>query len=128
MPSGEIGKTSIHDVETASFWCQDVEHIDFVHLAVADMNKGWNIATQIEERMHLDDRFGFAKLRLRKHAQAQIDGGRVERINRLIQFHSKAVVDIEFASSLDQAHGEICVNSAIAGKVDPSVKTIMHRV
>lgn len=110
-------KTSIHEVETASFRCQDIEYIDFVHLAIADMNKSWNIATQIEGRMHLDGSLGFAKLRPREHAQAQVDSGSVECINRLLQLYRKTVVGVEFASRLDQAHGEVCVNSAIAGFV-----------
>jgi hypothetical protein len=88
-----------------------------VHLAVADMNKGGDIAAQIEERMHLDGRLGFAKLRPREYAQAQVDSGRIECINCLIQCHSKAVVDVEFASRLDQTYGEVCVYSAIAGFV-----------
>ena len=42
--AGEVGKTMIRAVKAAGFGDQDVEHIDLVHLAVAYMDEGWNIA------------------------------------------------------------------------------------
>src|SRR3989338_10841442 len=57
-PASEVGEAAIHDVKAAGFGYQDVEHIDLVHLAVADVNEGWNIAAQIAQRMHLDGSFG----------------------------------------------------------------------
>ena len=47
VPAGKIGEAPIHDVKAASFGYQNVEHIDLVHLAIADMNEGWNIAAQV---------------------------------------------------------------------------------
>ncbi len=43
-PARKIGKAAIHDVKTASFEYQDIEYIDLVHLAIADVDEGWNIA------------------------------------------------------------------------------------
>ena len=48
VPASKIGEAPIHDVKAASFGYQDVEHIDLVHLAIADMNEGWNIAAQVK--------------------------------------------------------------------------------
>lgn len=42
------GEAPIHDVKAASFGYQNIEHIDLVHLAIADMNEGWNIAAQVK--------------------------------------------------------------------------------
>ena len=83
-PASEIGETPIHDVKAAGFWYQDIEHIDLVHLAVADVNEGWNVAAQVEQRMHLDRRFCLAKARPRENAQAQVDRRGVECVNGLL--------------------------------------------
>ena len=61
VPARKIGEAPIHDVKAASFGCQDVEHIDLVHLAIADMNEGWNIAAQVKQRMHLNGSLGGAE-------------------------------------------------------------------
>lgn len=53
-------------------------------------------------------------MRPRKQCQAQVDVGRVERINRVHQFQAEAVVGIELACHLDQAKGEILVNTPVA--------------
>ena len=42
--AGEIGEAPIHDVKTAGFWHQNVELLDLVHLAVADVNEDWSVA------------------------------------------------------------------------------------
>lgn len=42
------------------------------------MDKGWDIAAQAEQRMHLDGSPGLTKVRPWKDAQAQIDGRGIE--------------------------------------------------
>lgn len=44
-PASKIGKAAIHDVKTASFGYQDIGYIDLVHLAIADVDESWDIAT-----------------------------------------------------------------------------------
>jgi hypothetical protein len=94
-PAGEVGEAVIHDERAAGFGYQDVEHIDLVHLAVADVDEGWNVAAQVEQRMHLDGRFGLMKARPGKDAQAQVDGCGIECVDCLFQFHRKAVAGIK---------------------------------
>ncbi len=47
-PASKIGEAPIHDVEAAGFGDQEIEYIDLVHLAVADVDERWNIAAQVE--------------------------------------------------------------------------------
>ena len=47
-PASEIGEAPIHDVEAAGFGDQEIEHIDLVHLAIRDVNEGWDVAAQVE--------------------------------------------------------------------------------
>src|SRR5216683_7153783 len=54
----EVEKAPIHDVERPGLGQQLIEDVDLVHLAVADMDEGWDVAAQIEQRMQLDRRFG----------------------------------------------------------------------
>ena len=43
-PARKIGEATIHDVKAPSFGYQDIEHIDLVHLAIADVDEGRDIA------------------------------------------------------------------------------------
>ena len=51
VPASEVGEAAIHDVKAAGFGYQHIEHIDLVHLAVADVDESGNIAAQVEQRM-----------------------------------------------------------------------------
>ena len=102
VPASKIGEAPIHDVKAASFGYQDVEHIDLVHLAIADMNEGWNVAAQVKQRMHLNGGLGGAEVCPGKDAQAQVDGRGIERIHCLFQLDSKAVAAVKLSGSLDQ--------------------------
>lgn len=44
---------------------------------------------KVEQRMHLHCRLGGAKQRPRKERQAQIDGRRIQRVRRVLQFDAK---------------------------------------
>lgn len=78
------------------------------------MNEGRNIAPQIEQRMEFDRTLAFAKARPWKERQAQIDSGRIERIDRMRQFQAEAVLGVELARGLDQAEGEVLIDAPVA--------------
>ncbi len=124
VPASKIGEAPIHDVKATSFGYQDVEHIDLVHLAVADMNEGWNVAAQVKQRMHLNGGLGGAEVCPGKDAQAQVDGRGIERIHCLFQLDSKAVAAVKLSGSLDQAHSEIHVDAAVALLVGIGKRTL----
>ena len=90
------------------------EHIHLVHFAVADVNKGRNVAAQVEQRMHFDCGFGLTKARPGEDAQAQVDGRGIERVDRLFQLHRKAVAGVKRSGGLDQVHREIRKDAAVA--------------
>jgi hypothetical protein len=72
-----------------------------------------NVATQIEQRMHLHRRLGGAKQRPGKQRQTQIYGGRIQRVTGVLQFDAEAVACIQGARLRYQALGELCVNTPI---------------
>src|ERR1035437_9503836 len=113
----EVDKATIDDVEGARLGQQLLEDVDLVHLAVADMNKGGDVAPQIEQGVQLDRSLGRAKRRPRKHRQAQIDGRRVECVNRFLQIDTEGLVDIEASSNTNQALRDVGVDAPVAHHV-----------
>ncbi len=54
----EIDVAAIHHIESAGLDNQLVEQVDFVPLAIADMNKRRDIASQVQQCVQLDRRLG----------------------------------------------------------------------
>lgn len=113
----EVEEAPIHHVERARLGHQLIEDVDLVHLAVADVDEGRDVATQIEQRVQFDRRFGPPKWRPRKHRQAQVDGGGIQGIDRLFQVDSERFVDIQRARHRDQALRKVCVDAPIAHRI-----------
>src|SRR5206468_5182087 len=87
----EVEEAPIHDVERAGLGQQLIEDVDLVHLAVADVDEGRDVAAQIEQRVQFDRRLGRAKGCPRKHRQTQIDGRGIQRVDRLLQIDTKGL-------------------------------------
>lgn len=68
MESRVIGVATIHDIDGARFRHQHVEGMDIVQLAVGYVNKAWNAAPQVEQRVHFT-----AALVVRKCAHGKTD-------------------------------------------------------
>ncbi len=62
----EIHVATIHDVEGTRLRQQDIEDIDVVQLAVGNMDKGRNVATQVQQRVPFDRGLGGTKQRPRE--------------------------------------------------------------
>lgn len=84
---GKIEIAAVHYVECARFCGHDVQDVDVMHLAVADVNERWDAAPQIQQRVHLGGRFGRTKRRPFEQAQAKIDGRRIQRVDRVAQLN-----------------------------------------
>src|ERR1019366_1832381 len=76
----EVDVAAIHDVKRTRLRQNFVEDVDVVHFAFGNADKRGDIAMKVEQRMHLDGGFVLAEPRPRKQRQAEIDGGRVQRI------------------------------------------------
>ena len=110
MKSFEIEVTPIHQVKRAWFDSQIVQNIDFVGLAVGDMNKGRDRTAQIEQRMQLDCGFGGAKRRPWMYRQTQIDSSRIEGVNGGIQIDAHRFVGIQRSCHRNQMLRKIGIN------------------
>ena len=117
VESREVQVAAIHDVVGAGLEDQQVEDNDVVQFAVAEMNKCGNGAPQIEQRVLLDRRLGRAKRRPVKNRQAEIDGGRVQRIHGTVEFQIERFVGIQQTRLSDQHLGKLEVNAEVAALV-----------
>jgi len=112
--ASKVQVASVHNVERPWLQDQDVQHIDLVHLAVADVNEGGNRAPEVQQCVQLDGCLGFAKRRPLEQAQAQIDGGGVQCIDRILEIEPQVLVQIKFASTSDQNCGQVGPDSPVA--------------
>jgi hypothetical protein len=106
----EIEIAPIEQVVGTGLDDQLVQDVDFVRLAVADMNKCRNGAAQIEQGMQFDRRLVSPKWRPRIHRQTQIDRRRVEGVGRGVQVDRQRVLGIQRSRHGDQMLGEVGVD------------------
>src|SRR5580658_8525229 len=105
------------DVEGAGLRENLIEDVDVMYFAVGNADKRGDIAMQVEQRVHLDRAFVLAELRPRKQRKAQVDGGRIQRVQTLIQFEADWVGNVKRSGEADQDLGEVGVDSPIVGVV-----------
>ena len=115
--ANKVQVAPVHDVERSRLQNQNVQHIDLVHLAVADVDEGWNTTSQVQQCVELDGGLGFAKGSPVEQAQAQIDGGGVQGVDRVLEFEPQVLVQIKFASSPNQNCGQVGPNAPVSGLV-----------
>ena len=110
----EIDVTSVHDVESAGFGQQQIEDVDVVQFAIADVEERRDTATQVQERVQLDGRFGRAKRCPRKYRQAQIDGAGIQSVDRVVEIDAEWFCGIEPPGEADQRLSKVGVDAPVA--------------
>ena len=126
--SCKIQVTAIHHVESTSLDGQEVQHVDIVQLAVADVNEGGNGSSQIEQGMQLDRSFGASKRCPLEQAQAQIDGRCVQGVDGVVEIEPQIGIGIELAGAANQHRRQIRPDTPIAGLVRVGQGRAMDRV
>jgi len=113
--SGQLGATP--NVDSPEFDDQLVEDIDIVDFSRGNDDDGRDVPMQIQEGVEFDRTLAFSEFRPREQSQTQIDGRRIQGINRLIQFDTKGVVHIKFPGLGDENLSEIGINMPISGLI-----------
>ena len=88
-----------------------------MHLAVRDADKRGDVAVQVQKSVHLDGGFVPAELGPREQRQAQIDGGRVQRVQTLIQIHADGIGGIQRSRHADEHLCEVGVDAPVVGVI-----------
>src|SRR5664280_938279 len=117
MQPFEVDVASVHDVEGARLGHQQVEDIDVVKLASADVQKRGDVAAKVQERVQLDGRLGRAKRGPRKHRQAQVDGAGIERVDRIFQIDAKRLPGIKTTGDSNERLGQVGIDAPVAHRV-----------
>ncbi len=110
----KVQVAAIHDVKSAGFDQQNIEHVDITHLAVADMNESRNRPAQIQQRMHFYRCLRRAKWCPVEQAQAQIDGRGIQRVNGRIESGVYRFFGIEVPRPCNQSHGQLVINAPVS--------------
>ena len=124
----EVDVAAIHDVVGARLGNQQVEDVDVVNLAVGDFDEGRDVAAQVDQGMQLDRRLGRAERRPRKQRQAQVDRGRVQRVDGRVEIDGHRLADVELARLPDQNLGEVGVDAPVAALVGVRQRRSLDRL
>jgi len=107
---GEVQVGAVQDVEGSWFECDLIEHVDVVDFGVGDEDDGGDVALQIEQGMKLDSAFVLSELCPGEEGKTQIDDGRVQGVEGLIELCCKGFLGVELSGLADEELGEIGVN------------------
>ena len=110
VQSAEIQIATVHQIIRAGLDNQVVENIDFVGLAICDVNEAGDRAAQIEQRVQFDCRLGGSKRRPRIHGQAKIDCRGIERVHRRVQVHAQRLAGIQRSRHCNEMLSKIGIN------------------
>src|SRR5450755_4945836 len=99
--SSEIDIAAIHDVNSPCLWRDQVQREGIAHFSVGNMDKIWNLASQIKQRVHFNRCLRRTKIRPWKQRKTQIDSRAVERINSIGKFKSNILPRIKLPGAPD---------------------------
>src|SRR5271165_5552731 len=85
-----------------------------MYLTIGNTNKRWNVAAQIQQGMHLHRSFALPEASPRKQFQAEIDGGRIQGIQALLQIHAHGLSYVQSTRGRDQPVGEVGEDTPVA--------------
>ena len=88
-----------------------------MHFAICNAYKRWYIAVQVQQRVHLHRAFVPAKLRPGKQGEAEVDGGRIESIESVVQVHADRISDMKRSGDADQVLCEISKDAPVVSFV-----------
>ena len=97
VKSGKVQIAAIHHVEDTGFDGQEVQHVDLLHLALADMKEGRSGAAQMQQGVHFHRRLCRLKWCPAEQRQEQVDCRRIDCVNRVDQIQTKVHVAVRFA-------------------------------
>ena len=117
VEAGKIEIAAIHDVDGPHLDDQLVENIDIVDFSRSDDHHGRNVPMQIQKGMEFYCPLAFPELGPREKGQTEVDGGRIQDINRLIQLDAERIGGVKFSGFCDEDLSEVGINPPISGLI-----------
>ena len=109
----EVHVAAIHQIEGARFEEQAVEPAHVVLARPGDVDASGDGTTQVDLGVHLDTCLGLPEVGPWKEGEGQIDGGRVQSIDRIVQIESEILAGIERSCRAHQTLGEVFPNPPV---------------
>lgn len=115
LGSRKVQTAPIHDIKGTSLDRHQVEQVDLVNLAVADVDKLWDNASQIQKGVELDFTLGATNRCPIEQTQVQVDCDGVKGIHSVLQVQVGQIgVAKEFVCSTNRQPSQIPQNPQVA--------------
>ena len=109
--------SAVHHITGPRFWHEIIQHADIADVRRSHVNKAGDTAPQIQYGMDLHGCFAALEGSPREQRQAQIDGGGVQGVNRLVQFQPQIFVGVELPGLADEDLSNLGVDAPVAFQV-----------
>jgi len=113
----KIEIAAIHDIYGPRLDDQFVEDIDVVDLPCGYDDHRGNVAAQIQQGMEFYGALPFPELGPGKKSQAEIYGGRIQGVDRLIQFDAEGIGGVKLSGFCDKDLSKIGIDPPIPGLI-----------
>jgi len=107
----KIEVSAVENIDASRFDGDLVEEVDIVNRSIGNPDKHRDGAGEVDLRVHLDGRFGAAKVRPRKHRQAQIDSRGIDGVDHLFEVQAVGVFGIKPSRLADEHLAQGFVNA-----------------
>ena len=85
-----------------------------MRFAVGNADKRGDVTVQVQQRVHLHGGLAPAELGPREQREAQVDGGRVQSVETLIEIHADRIAGIQGPRDANQGLSEIGIDPPVA--------------
>ena len=123
----EVRVAPVEQVEGLRFGREQVQHIDLVGLAVADVNEARDRAAHVQQGVQLDRGLGRAERRPRIDRQTQVDRRGVEGVDRLLQVQADRLAGVQRSGNADQVLRQIGIDLPRPNSVGIGQRVARHR-
>lgn len=117
VEASKIEIAAIHDIDSPKLDDQLVEDIDIVDFSRGYDDHSRNVPVQIQKGMEFYCPFAFPELGPREKSQTEVDGRRIQGIDRLSQFDAERIGGVKFSSFFDEDLSEVGINPPVPGLI-----------
>lgn len=112
--AGVVDVGAVEQIDGCVLGSNEVERVDVMQKPLGDMDKRGNGAAKVHESVELDGSFFSTKARPGEKLQAQVDGGRIEGVDRFLQIGGEWFVCVKGAGLFDQDEHEVVLDAPVA--------------
>jgi len=109
----EVKVAPIKNVEGFALKAEIVKPENIMAASRSNIEDRWDWAPQIELSVELDSGAGCPEVRPSEQTEREIDGGRIQGVDRVVEFESKVVLPIESACFGDEPAGDVAPDAPV---------------